>query len=72
MSARRTDRQRAEVRRCRQRQRDGIIRITIFARETDLVAVLVSAELLQPGADHDRSAIQDAVQRAVDLWTEPS
>ena len=60
-SARRT-------RRCRQRARDGMIRIPVVVNLQRLRDVLLGAELLAEWDDDDKNAITAAFQRAVELW----
>lgn len=58
----------ARTRLCRQRARDGKIRLTVTLDLERLRNVLLGADLLKDWDDEDKQAISVAFQHAVELW----
>jgi hypothetical protein len=63
---------REHVRLCRERQAAGMIKLTAWVVEADLVEVLRRAEFIRPEAsDPEYRELLALFQHVVDLWLEP-
>jgi hypothetical protein len=65
-------RKRAQVRLCRQRKREGLVRLTVWVDEADLIGQLRLAHFIDENArDPEGPELQALLQKVVELWIYP-
>jgi hypothetical protein len=59
------------VRDCRRRQRTGRALLKVEVNVVSLCDLLVAAGFLEQWNDQDRRAIEQALETAIDVWSQP-